>query len=64
MNYYVEIVCFTDGGVEKRMGPMSAHAAEKVARGVDINLNHERFYTRITSSVKASPPSQKPGDKT
>ena len=42
---YVEIVGY-DERIEKRMGPMSAWQAEKVERGAEINLNHEKFYIR------------------
>lgn len=44
---YVEIVELEGGKVSKRMGPMGRAKASKVQGGVNINLNHERFYTRI-----------------
>ena len=44
---YVEIVTHeVPERIEKRTGPMSVWQADKVERGVNINLNHERFYTR------------------
>lgn len=46
--YYVEIVESETDEVVKRMGPMSEWRAEKVERGVNINLNHEMFHTRLT----------------
>jgi hypothetical protein len=48
-NTYVEIVEIVDGkdNVVKRMGPMSKRKAEKVDGGANINLNHEKFFTRI-----------------
>lgn len=48
MNYYVEIVARKDDKVVRRMGPMSEHKADKVESGANINLDHERFYTRVT----------------
>lgn len=48
---YVEIVEYNTGKVIKRMGPMTRHSAERVDDGVNINLNHEEFYTRIVDSV-------------
>ena len=46
----VEIVRYNDDGVEHvvRMDPpKSARHAERVEDGVNRNLNHERFYTRL-----------------
>ena len=43
---YVEIVQYDDETIVRRMGPMSRHQADKVERGVEINLNHERFFVR------------------
>ena len=31
------------------MGPMPERKAERVMNGVLINLNHERYYTRIVT---------------
>lgn len=47
--WYVEIVEKEGDRVEKRMGPRSHREAEKIARGAEINLNHERFYVRVVS---------------
>ena len=47
MNYYVEIVEDATEEVVKRMGPMTKHKAEKVEDGAGINLNWDRFSTRI-----------------
>lgn len=46
---YVEIVELESGKVNKRMGPMGRRKASKVQGGANINLNHERFYTRIVN---------------
>ena len=49
-NYYVEIRPWNDDETDpgfRRMGPMSEHQADKVDRGANINLNHEKYYTII-----------------
>ena len=46
-NYYVEIIEYKSEEVVKCMGPMSEHKADRVDDGVNINLNHEEFYTLI-----------------
>ena len=48
--YYVEIIKYgeSEETVEK-IGPMSERKAERVDSGVNINLNHEEYYTIITS---------------
>ena len=51
--FYVEIVKYGDPEeVEKRMGPMGERRADKVDDGVNRNLDHEHYYTRI---VEAKP---------
>lgn len=48
--YYVVIFETTDKGEreEKRLGPYAtANVASKADNGVNRNLNHERFWTRI-----------------
>lgn len=50
-NHYVEIVRYHDGGVEERMGPMSERKADKVDSGLNRQLNHRDFYTRIVSDA-------------
>jgi hypothetical protein len=47
--YYVQIVKFDGEEVVKEIGPLGDRQASKVDRGANINLNHERFYTRIVS---------------
>lgn len=53
--YFVEIVpMYDDDPSEKvhRMGPLtSLRAAERCERGALINLNMDRFYTRIVNAV-------------
>jgi hypothetical protein len=45
--FYVEIVELATNKIEKRMGPMPERKAERVMGGVDINLDNERFISRI-----------------
>jgi hypothetical protein len=45
--WYVEIVEDGTDQVVKRMGPSPRRTAEKIEAGVNINLNHEQFTTRI-----------------
>jgi len=47
MNYYVEIVKYDNEEIIKRIGPMSKKKAERVDNGVNINLNHKDYYTKI-----------------
>ncbi len=44
---YVEIIETATSKLVKRMGPMSEHEAEKVERGVLINMNHDAYHTGI-----------------
>lgn len=38
--------------VVKRLGPFGSESeCDRADRGVNINLNHERFFTRILSTV-------------
>jgi hypothetical protein len=48
--FYVEIVKTSSGEVVERMGPMSERKADKVESGASINLNHEKYFTRIVSA--------------
>lgn len=53
MKYIVEIVSFETGEVAKRIECETERKAERVDGGININLNHEKYYTRI---VPVSPP--------
>lgn len=58
MDWYVEIRPYTDDEKDPgfcRMGPLSEHNANKVDRGANINLNHEKYYTRMFQSEKLLP---------
>jgi AICAR transformylase/IMP cyclohydrolase PurH len=47
MKYLIEIVETETDEVIETMGPTYLRAAEKIERGVNINLNHEDYHTRI-----------------
>lgn len=42
---YVEVRESGTGAVVTRLGPMSARKAEKVERGLEIQMDHDRYYT-------------------
>ncbi len=46
-NYFVEIVNYDTEEVVKRIECGSERRADKVDDGVNINLNHEDYFTRI-----------------
>lgn len=47
MGTTVEIVETATGNVVERMDATSASDAERIKRGATINLNRDRFHTRI-----------------
>jgi hypothetical protein len=44
---YIEVRRYSDHGVERRMGQYTEREADKVDGGLNINLDHDRFYTVI-----------------
>jgi hypothetical protein len=50
--YFVEIVEYDGERVVKRMGPFNVEAkADRVASGASINLDYERFFTRVVEET-------------
>jgi hypothetical protein len=47
VSWYVQIKEIETGNVIKEIESGSESRAERVERGVQINLNHERFYTSV-----------------
>lgn len=47
MKYLIEIVETETDEVVETMEATSERTAEKIERGVNINLNHEDYHTRI-----------------
>lgn len=50
-NYYIEIVEFASEKVIERKGPYSEHKADRIDDGMNINLNHEKYYTRVIKNT-------------
>ncbi len=46
-NYYVQIIKYSTGQRLERFGPYSGQKAEKVDTGINVNLDHESFYTLV-----------------
>jgi hypothetical protein len=51
--WFVEVVARKGKKVVKCLGPMSDARAEKVARGVEINMNHDDYYTQVVFGPRA-----------
>ena len=48
--HYVDVIAFKGEERIRRMGPFtSERAADRVDRGVNINLDHDLYFTRIDS---------------
>ena len=46
MTYLVEVVSYETGEVVKSIVCTSERGADRIERGLNINLNHEKYYTR------------------
>lgn len=53
MSYVAEIVRDSTGKVERKSAAMSKPMAERCARGMSINLDHERFTVRVVPVKKS-----------
>lgn len=57
MKFKIEIVRYDDDVVDKTIeGNGGQRAAEKCDRGININLNHREYYTRIVEERKRARP--------
>ena len=45
--YQVEVVSYDTGEVVRTLGPMLQHKADRVDAGMQHNLDHEHYYTRV-----------------
>lgn len=45
--FYVEVVNSETGEVVNTLGPAPERKADKIEDGVNINLNHEKYHTRL-----------------
>lgn len=50
---YVEVLERATGEIVERMGPMDEAKAERIERGVRINMNHADYKTRIVDTVRS-----------
>lgn len=57
--HFVEIVRYENEEVIERRGPFSERRADKIDDGLNINLNHEEFFTRIVNDASLRP---RPGE--
>ena len=48
--YYIEIIEHITENIVKKMGPFIKNKAEKIEDGVNINLNHDLYYTRLVKA--------------
>ncbi len=46
-NWWVEIVHTEDGKVVKRLGPHTERTADKIADGMSINLNYDKYHVTV-----------------
>jgi hypothetical protein len=49
MKWFVEIVEYGTNAVIERIDCKSENGAERTDDGVNINLNHEKFFTRVVN---------------
>jgi len=57
MPYIIQIIEYGTGRIAKEFEPItSERMADKVDNGVNINLNHERFYTLIKNTEEETTP--------
>ena len=47
-NYYVQIKEYQTDNTIKEVGPYTEHRANKVDGGLNVNLNHDKYFTLIT----------------
>jgi hypothetical protein len=51
--FMIEVVRYSDGAVLDRRGPyQSERDADRIDRGLNINLDTEKFYTRVLPVLK------------
>lgn len=49
MDRHVLIIEYATDKVEKNMGPFTLRHAQRVEDGANINLNHEKYFTRVVA---------------
>jgi len=54
MKYFVEVICYETDDVVKSIECSSERDADRVSYGLNINLNHEKYFTVIVFEDKES----------
>lgn len=55
--FYVQVIEFDTGEAIRRLGPYnSKRLAENAERGIERNLDHSRFFTRIAPAPDSAKP--------
>ena len=49
--YYIEIRELNNGQVVETKGPYSERRADRIDGGININLNHDKYYTVIKEAT-------------
>lgn len=47
IQYFVQVKSYEDQSVVKELPAASESAAVKMANGIDLNLDHDKFYTEV-----------------
>ena len=50
--FYVQIIAYKGDKVIEELGPFPGRQADKVDDGININLNHDAFYTLVVEEDK------------
>lgn len=50
--WYTEVVEISTDKIEKRFGPFGKRKCEKLESGLLINLNEDKFFTRVVPATK------------
>ncbi len=52
--WVVQILSLKNGKIERETEPRSRRMAEKLEDGININLDHEKFYTALKKTERLS----------
>lgn len=53
MNYTVQVIEYATSEVVKKIQCDNERMADRVERGLSINLNHDRFFTQVVRAAAA-----------
>lgn len=54
MKYKVQVIAYDNSKVVKEIPCQSEASAQRVERGVNINLNHDGYYTQVVEDEEES----------